>query len=58
MIKAGGSAPFEMTFLDPPGTYKELDLKLKNFDQDSMKEILAERIGDLQDMQKAKGFPR
>ena len=47
IIKSGDSVPFKVVFVEPPGEFKEYDLKLKNFDQDSMKELLSETLQDI-----------
>jgi DNA-directed RNA polymerase subunit RPC12/RpoP len=47
LIKAGDSVPFEFAFLEAPKEYKEIDVVLKNFDENSMREILTDKLEDL-----------
>jgi hypothetical protein len=50
VIKAGHSAPFEVTFLDPPKEYRGISFVLKNFDENSMKEIFADKLTEIKKM--------
>lgn len=52
IIKSGETVPFEIAFLDPPSEYNDLALRLKNIDQESMKEILMEGMEGLKGMRK------
>ncbi len=52
IIKHGESVPFEVLFVDPPGEFKEYSLKLKNMDQETMTELLAETLKDLKDIKR------
>ncbi len=51
VIKKGDSVPFEIVFVDPPD-YKDYALNLKNLDQESMKEIMADTLKGLKDIRR------
>ncbi|HWR58190.1 MAG TPA: zinc-ribbon domain-containing protein [Thermodesulfovibrionales bacterium] len=52
IIKPGDSVPFEIVFVDPPKEFKEYNLKLKNLDQDSIRELLSETLKDINSIKK------
>jgi hypothetical protein len=47
IIKSGDSVAFAVRFIDPPKTYKDYALKLRNLDQETMKELISESLQDL-----------
>lgn len=50
VIEPGGSVPLRIVFFEPPDTYEECRITLKDLDFNSMQELMHETLGDLKEL--------